>query len=164
MACSWGPSPSTRQVPGSNPCPRRHAAHAFVLHPPSLPSSFGDSFFRTFPTNPAKVLGLLINEQILPISSLTYQYFVKNHKIQRIFQRQFLKKPKSDLAEIWELSLARSSNIRRRHLLQEGCFLFNSAKTQSWNGFWGSQRALWLWQTWKYHGPLLAIKSDNLKK
>ena len=29
----------------------------FFLHPPFLPPS-GDSFFRTFPTNPAKVLGL----------------------------------------------------------------------------------------------------------
>ena len=31
---------------------------AFFLHPPFLPPS-GDSFFRTFPTNPAKVLGLM---------------------------------------------------------------------------------------------------------
>ena len=56
------------------------------------------------------------------------------------------------------------NNIRRRHLLQEGWFLLVSGKTQSWNGFWGSQRALWLWQTWKYHRPLSAIKSDNFKK
>ena len=32
-------------------------AGAFFLHPPFLPPS-GDSFFHTFPTNPAKVLGL----------------------------------------------------------------------------------------------------------
>ena len=25
-----------------------------------------------------------------------------------------------------------------------------SAKTWSWNGFWGIQMVLWLWQTWKY--------------
>ena len=33
------------------------AACAFFLHPPFLPPS-GDSFFRIFPTKPAKVLGL----------------------------------------------------------------------------------------------------------
>ena len=58
LACSWGPSPSTWQVPGSSPGPGERAACAFFLHPPFLPPS-GDSFFRTFPTNPAKVLGLL---------------------------------------------------------------------------------------------------------
>ena len=52
-----GPSPSTRQVPGSSPGSGGRAARAFFLHPPFLPPS-GDSFFRTFPTNPAKVLGL----------------------------------------------------------------------------------------------------------
>ena len=57
LACSGGPSPSTRQVPGSSP---GRAARAFSLHP-FLPPS-GDSFFRTFPTNPAKVL-LGLNEQ-----------------------------------------------------------------------------------------------------
>ena len=34
------------------------ALRAFFLHPPFLPPS-GDSFFHTFPTNPAKVLGLM---------------------------------------------------------------------------------------------------------
>ena len=58
LACSWGPSPSTRQVPGSSPGYGGRAARAFFLHPPFLPPS-GDSFFRTFPTNPAKVLGLM---------------------------------------------------------------------------------------------------------
>ena len=57
MACSWGPSPSTRQVPGSSPGPGRRAARAFFLHPPFLPPS-GDSFFRTFPTQPTVRLGL----------------------------------------------------------------------------------------------------------
>ena len=52
------PSPSTRQVPGSSPGSGGRAACAFFLHPPFLPPS-GDSFFRTFPTNPTKVLGLL---------------------------------------------------------------------------------------------------------
>ena len=33
------------------------AARTFFLHPPFLPPS-GDSFFRNFPTKPAKVLGL----------------------------------------------------------------------------------------------------------
>ena len=33
------------------------ALRAFFLHPPFLPPS-GDSFFRTFPTKPTKVLGL----------------------------------------------------------------------------------------------------------
>ena len=53
MACSWWPSPSTRQVPGSSPGPSGRAARAFFLHPPFLPPS-GDSFFRTFPTKPVK--------------------------------------------------------------------------------------------------------------
>ena len=53
MACSWGPSPSARQVPGSSPGPGGRAARAFFLHPPFLPPS-GDSFFRTFPTKPVK--------------------------------------------------------------------------------------------------------------
>ena len=50
-----GSSPSTRQIPGSSP---RSGRHASFLHPPFLPPS-GDSFFRTFPTKPTKVLGLL---------------------------------------------------------------------------------------------------------
>ena len=61
LACSGGPSPSTRQVPGSSPGPGGCAARAFFLHPPFLPPS-GDSFFRTFPTNPAKVLGLIFQK------------------------------------------------------------------------------------------------------
>ena len=48
MACSWGPSPSTRQVPGSSPGPGGRAARAFSLHPPFLPPS-GDSFFLHLP-------------------------------------------------------------------------------------------------------------------
>ena len=60
LACSGGPSSSTRQVPGSSPGSGGRAARAFFLHPPFLPPS-GDSFFRTFPTNPAKVLGLTNN-------------------------------------------------------------------------------------------------------
>ena len=36
----------------------------FFLHPPFLPPS-GDSFFRTFPTNPAKVLGLNENNEMM---------------------------------------------------------------------------------------------------
>ena len=35
-ACSWGPSLSTRQVQGSSPSPRGHAAHNFFLHRPFL--------------------------------------------------------------------------------------------------------------------------------
>ena len=50
LACSPGPSPSTRQVLGSSPGPGRRAARAFFLHPPFLPSSFRRFFFRTFPT------------------------------------------------------------------------------------------------------------------
>ena len=58
MACSWRPSPSTRQVPGSSPGSGGRAARAFFSPLPSflLPEIV---FFRTFPTNPAKVLGLL---------------------------------------------------------------------------------------------------------
>ena len=58
MACSWGPLPSTRQVPGSSPGPGRRAAGIFFLHPPFLPPS-GESFFRTFPTQPMVRLGLM---------------------------------------------------------------------------------------------------------
>ena len=53
-ACSWGPSPSTRQVPGSSPGPRGRAARTFSLHPPFLPPS-GDSFlFAPSPPTPQK--------------------------------------------------------------------------------------------------------------
>ena len=55
LACSWGPSPSTRQVPGSSPGPGGRAARAFFS---TLPSFLLGDFFRTFPTNPTKVLGL----------------------------------------------------------------------------------------------------------
>ena len=55
--CSWGPSPSTRQVPGSSPGPGGRTARAFFLHPPFL-YPLGDSFFRTFPTKPVVRLGL----------------------------------------------------------------------------------------------------------
>ena len=57
MACSWGPSPSMRQVPGSSPGPGGSAASTFFLHPPFLPPS-GDSSFHTFPTQLAVRLGL----------------------------------------------------------------------------------------------------------
>ena len=53
-----GPSSSTRQIPGSRPGRGGSAARAFFLHPPFLPPT-GVSFFRTFPTKPVKVLGLL---------------------------------------------------------------------------------------------------------
>ena len=55
--CSPGPSPSTRQVPGSSPGPAG-VLRALFFSPPSLPPS-GDRFFCTFPTKPTKVLGLL---------------------------------------------------------------------------------------------------------
>ena len=55
---------------------------------------------------------------------------------------------------IWKLPIPslrlRVSNIRRRHTSQDVCSLISSAKTQSSSGFQSSQRALWLWQTWKY--------------
>ena len=57
LACSPGPSPSTRQVPGSSPGSGARAACAFFLHPPFLPPA-GESFFCTFPTKPMKVFGL----------------------------------------------------------------------------------------------------------
>ena len=57
LVCSPGHSPSTRQVPDSSPGPRRvRCARFFFLLPPS-----GDSFIRTFPTKPTKVLGLTIS-------------------------------------------------------------------------------------------------------
>ena len=68
-----GPSPSTRQIPGSSPGSGGRAARAFFLHPPFLPPS-EDSFFCTFPTNPAKVLGLKVKWGIphfaVPISTI----------------------------------------------------------------------------------------------
>ena len=57
MACSWGPSASTRQVPGLSPGHGGGAVRTFFLHPPFLPPS-GDSFFCTFPTKAAVRLGL----------------------------------------------------------------------------------------------------------
>ena len=53
LACNWGPSPSTWQVPGSSPGPGGRAACAFFLHPPFLPPS-GDSFFSHLPHQPHK--------------------------------------------------------------------------------------------------------------
>ena len=76
MACSGGPSPSTRQVPGSSPGSGGRAACAFFLHPPFLPPS-GDSFFCTFPTNPAKVLGLLYTTSMVYNNPNT----IKSYKI-----------------------------------------------------------------------------------
>ena len=57
------------------------------------------------------------------------------------------------------VSLHTEKTLTARQLI----FTF-SIKTQSSGGFRSSQRALWPWQTWKYHWPLSAIKSDNLKK
>ena len=45
----------------------------FFLHPPFLPPS-GDSFFRTFPTNPAKVLGLINN--LISNNCFSYRNFL----------------------------------------------------------------------------------------
>ena len=56
LACSGGPSPSTRQVPGSSPGSGGRAARAFFSTLPSF--LLPEIFFRTFPTDPAKVLGL----------------------------------------------------------------------------------------------------------
>ena len=54
LACSWRPSPSTRQVPGSSPgsggCAA--AARAFFLHPPFLPPS--GELFSHLPHQPHK--------------------------------------------------------------------------------------------------------------
>ena len=51
MACSWGPSPSMPQVPGSSPRPRRCTAH--TLFPILLSFLLREIvFFCTFPTNP----------------------------------------------------------------------------------------------------------------
>ena len=60
-ACSPRPSPSTRQVPGPV------GALRALFSPPSLPSSFG--FFRTFPTKPTKVLGLLATSASLTVTN-----------------------------------------------------------------------------------------------
>ena len=49
---------------------------AFFLHPLFLPPS-GDSFFRTFPTNPAKVLGLLYTTSMVYNNPNT----IKSYKI-----------------------------------------------------------------------------------
>ena len=76
LACSGGPSPSMRQVSGSSPGSGGRAARAFFLHPPFLPPS-GDSFFPTFPTNPAKVLGLLYTTSMVYNNPNT----IKSYKI-----------------------------------------------------------------------------------
>ena len=57
LVCSWGPLPGTQQVPGSSSGPRGRTARAFFS---TLPSFLLREivFFHTFPTNPAKVLGL----------------------------------------------------------------------------------------------------------
>ena len=52
------------------------ALRAFFLRPPFLPPS-GDSFFRTFPTNPAKVLGLLYTTSMVYNNPNT----IKSYKI-----------------------------------------------------------------------------------
>ena len=64
----------------------------------------------------------------------------------------------------WSTLNHRVSIIRKRHISQNGCFSLSSTKTQSSSGFQRSQRVLWLWQTWKYHWPVLAIKKEKRKK
>ena len=59
--------------PHHEPRPRGHAARAFFLHPPFLPPP-GDSFFRTFPTNSAKVLGLLYTAGLVYIPNTIKSY------------------------------------------------------------------------------------------
>ena len=70
-----------RQVPGSSPGYGGRAARAFFLHPPFLPP-LGDSFFfRTFPTNPAKVLGLLYTTGLVynnPNTIKSYKNYLQN--------------------------------------------------------------------------------------
>ena len=78
LACSWGPSPSTRQVRGSNPGPSRR-----VLFSSTLPSFLLREivFFRTFPTNPAKVLGLLYTTGLVynnPNTIKSYKNYLQN--------------------------------------------------------------------------------------
>ena len=88
MACSWGPSPSTRQVPGSSPGHGGRAACAFFLHPPFLPPS-GDSFFRTFPTKPTVRLGLISSPSVswsrMANISLTYNLLLSNVTLGLVF-------------------------------------------------------------------------------
>ena len=80
MACSWGPLPSTRQVPGSSPGPGGSTAHAFFLHPPFLPP-LGDSPFCTFPTKPTGRLGLkVIYTLITPLFLDSKTMLLTNHK------------------------------------------------------------------------------------
>ena len=52
----------------------------FFLHPPFLPPSW-DSFSRTFPTNPAKVLGLLYTTSMVynnPNTIKSYKNYLQN--------------------------------------------------------------------------------------
>ena len=80
LACSGGPSPSTRQVPDLSPGSGGRAARDFFLHLPFLPPS-GDSFFCTFPTNPAKVLGLLYTTSMVynnPNTIKSYKNYLQN--------------------------------------------------------------------------------------
>ena len=84
MACSWAPSPSTRQVLGSSPEPGGRAARAFFLHPPFLPPS-GDSFFCTFPTKPTGRLGLKHTTgwdwvYYIPNTTKSYKNYLQNRQ------------------------------------------------------------------------------------
>ena len=72
--------------PGFNPRARRARCAPF-FSPPSLPPSAFESFFRTFPTKPTKVLGLLYTtgwvyykEQICLWVCLPYHAFLTNAK------------------------------------------------------------------------------------
>ena len=56
---------------------------------------------------------IIIYEHIL----LIFLIYFKNKQIQRTFQPQFLKNCKSDLAQIWELSLACFSLCKKTILL-----------------------------------------------
>ena len=94
---------------------------------------------------------------LIPFSSQTWRG-VGSLYLQKF---SFVSPANNSFFDVLSFSLKqRSSNIRRRHLLQEVCFSLVSTKTWSSSGVQGSQRVLWLWQTWKYHGKISAIKSD----
>ena len=67
---------------------------------------------KVYSQNIGRILAKInIKERIFNLpnfSHLVHQYIGRNNKMQRIFKHQFLKKKKcmSDLAQIWELSLA----------------------------------------------------------
>ena len=70
--------------PGFEPRVRRACCARFFLHPPFLPPS-GDSFFRTFPTNPAKVLGLI---DLQPVSIKPHGMYEKKQHSTCLFPLQ----------------------------------------------------------------------------